>query len=100
MGRRPCVKRTREQKWEIVLQGIRRRNVAETCRQYDISPTVYYRWKDEARQRATAAPDMVKDRRIRQMERELGRKTVEAEILRKVADGSCAELHGRARTLV
>jgi transposase-like protein len=100
MDRRPCVKRTREQKWEIVLAGIRRRNVAETCRQYDVSPTVYYRWKDEARQRATAAPDIVKDQRIRQMERELGRKAVEAEILRKVIGGSCGELHGRARTLV
>ncbi len=100
MGRRARVERNREQKWEIVLEGIRRRNVAETCRECDISPTVYYRWRDEARQRATAAPDTVKDRRIRQMERALKRKAVEVEILKKVAGGSCSELHSEARKLM
>jgi transposase-like protein len=100
MGRRPRVERTREQKWEIVLEGIRRRNIQETCRQREISPTAYYRWKDEARQRAIASPDTVKDRRIRQIERALERKAVEAEILRKVAVGSCGELHSQARKLV
>jgi transposase len=100
MERRARVERTREQKWDIVLEGIRRRNIAETCRLCEISPTVYYRWKDEARQRATAAPDTVKDRRIRQMERALERKALEAEILRKAACGSCGELHSKARKLM
>jgi transposase-like protein len=100
MGRRARVERTREQKWNIVLDGIRRRNIAETCRQCEISPTAYYRWKDEARQRATAAPDTVKDRRVRQMERALARKAVEAEILRNVAGSSCGKLHSQARKLV
>jgi transposase-like protein len=100
MGRRARVERSREQKWEIVLEGIRSRNVAETCRQCEISPTVYYRWRDEARQKATAAPDTVKDRTIGQMGRALKRKAVEVEILRKVAGGSCGELHSGARKLV
>jgi transposase-like protein len=100
MGRRARVERTREQKWDIILEGIRRRNIAEMCREREISPTAYYRWKDEARQRATTAPDAVKDTRIRQMEHALERKAVEAEILRKVAGRSCGELHSHARKLV
>ncbi len=100
MVRRARVERTREQKWDIVLAGIRRRNIAEMCRQCGISQTAYYRWKDEARQRATAAPDAVRDRRIRQMERALQRKALEAEILRKVAGRRCGELHTQARELV
>jgi hypothetical protein len=100
MGRRARVERTREQKWDIVVEGIRRRNIAEMCRECGISPTAYYRWKEEARQRALAARDAVKYRRIRQMERALARKAVEAEILRKVAGRSCGELHSQARKLV
>jgi transposase-like protein len=100
MGRRARVERTREQKWEIVLEGIRRRNIAQMCRECEISPTAYYRWKNEARKRATTAPDAVKDRRIRQMGRALEKKALEAEILRKAAGCSCGELHSQARKLV
>ena len=56
---------TPEAKWEIVLEGLRSGNVAETCRRYGIAPNLYYRWKDEAQQTE-------KDRRIRQLERSLG----------------------------
>src|SRR5712692_2019234 len=100
MGRRARVERTREEKWGIVLEGLRVGNVAETCRRCEISPTLYYRWKDEARQRATAAPDTVKDRLIRQLERALKRKALEAEILRNVAGGRCGEVHSQARKLL
>jgi transposase len=100
MGRRARVERTREQKWDIVLEGIRRRNVAQMCRECKISPNAYYRWKNEARQRAIIAPDAAKDRRIRQMGLALERKAVEAEILRRVAGRSCGELHSQARKLV
>lgn len=100
MGRRARVERTREQKWEIVLEGIRRRNIAQMCRECEISPTAYYRWKNEARERATTAPDAAKDRLIRQMERALEKKAVEAEILRKLVGRSCGELHSQARKLV
>jgi Transposase len=41
------VQRTPEEKWKIVLEGLKSGNVAETCRKYEIAPNLYYRWKDE-----------------------------------------------------
>ena len=57
-----------------------------------IAQTLYYRWKDEAEQgakaalggRSAAAMETEKDRRIRQLERTLGRKSLEIEILKNV----------------
>ena len=92
MGRKPRVERTPEEKWQIVQEGIKSGNVAETCRRYGIAPTLFYRWKDEAEQgakaalggRSAAAVETEKDRRIRQLERTLGRKSLEIEILKNV----------------
>ncbi len=92
MGRKPRVEWTPEEKGQIVQEGIKSGNVAETCRRYGIAPTLFYRWKDEAEQgakaalggRSTAAPENEKDRRIRQLERTLGRKSLEIEILKNV----------------
>ncbi len=93
MGRKPRVQRTPEEKWEIVQEGIKSGNVAETCRRYGIAPNLYYRWKDEAEQGAKAAlggrsaterPDAEQAKRIRQLERTLGRKSLEIEILKNV----------------
>lgn len=92
MGRRARVQRTVEEKWEIVQEGIKSGNISETCRRYSIAPTLFYRWKDEAEQgakaalggRSAAAADTEKDRRIRQLERTLGRKSLEIEILKNV----------------
>ena len=92
MGRKPRVQRTPEEKWEIVQEGIKCGNVSETCRRYSIAPNLFYRWKDEAEQgakaalggRSAAAADTEKDRRIRQLERTLGRKSLEIEILKNV----------------
>jgi transposase-like protein len=39
-----------------VLEGLKSVNVAETCRKYEIAPTLYYRWKDEVEEGAKAAP--------------------------------------------
>src|SRR3972149_4401415 len=91
MSRKPRVQRTPEEKWEVVLEGLRSGNIAETCRRYGIAPNLYYRWKDEAQQGATAAlggksaaaADGEKERRIRQLEGSLGRKTLEVEILKQ-----------------
>ena len=49
--RKARVQRTPEEKWEIVLEGLRSGNVAETCRRYGIAPNVYHRWKEEAQAR-------------------------------------------------
>ena len=55
MSRKPKVQRTPEEKWQIVLEGLKSGNVAETCRKYEIAPTLYYRWKDEVEEGAKAA---------------------------------------------
>ena len=92
MGRKPRVDRSPEEKWQVVQEGVKSGNVSETCRRYEISPTLCYRWKDEAEQgakaalggRSAAAAETEKDRRIRQLERTLGRKSLEIEILKNV----------------
>lgn len=91
MGRRPRVDRTPEEKWQIVQEGIKSGNVSETCRKHGISPSLLYRWRDEAEEGAkaalggrSAAAETEKDRRIRQLERTLGRKSLEIEILKNV----------------
>jgi transposase-like protein len=55
MGRKARVQRTAEEKWQIVLQGLKSGNIAETCRKYEIAPNLFYRWKDEVEQGAKAA---------------------------------------------
>jgi len=92
MGRKPRVDRTPEEKWQIVQEGMKSGNVSETCRRHGIAQTLYYRWKDEAEQgakaalggKSAAAAETEKDRRIRQLERTLGRKSLEIEILKNV----------------
>jgi len=55
MSRKPRVQRTPEEKWQIVLEGLKSGKVAETCRKYEIAPNLYYRWKDEVEAGAKAA---------------------------------------------
>jgi len=92
VGRRARVDRTPEEKWQIVQEGIKSSNVSETCRRHGISPSLLYRWRDEAEEgakaalggRSAAAAETEKDRRIRQLERTLGQKSLEIEILKNV----------------
>ena len=92
MGRKPRVERTPEEKWKIVQEGIKSGNVSETCRRHGIAPSLLYRWKDEAEAgakaalggKSAAAGETEKDQRIRQLERTLGRKSLEIEILKNV----------------
>ncbi len=70
--------------------------ISETCRRHGIAPNLFYRWKDEAEQgakqgakaalggRSAAVAETEKDHRIRQLERTLGRKSLEIEILKNV----------------
>jgi hypothetical protein len=59
-----------------------------------VAQTLYYRWKDEVEQEAkaalgeksAAAAETEKDRRIGQLERSLGRKSLEIEIPKKVVE--------------
>ena len=92
MGRKAQVKRSPEEKWEILQEGLRSGNISETCRKHGIAANLWYRWKDEAEQgakaalggRSAAAAETEKDHRIRQLERTLGRKALEIEILKNV----------------
>src|SRR5258708_34282186 len=97
MGRKPRVDRSPEEKWQIVQEGIKSGNVSETCRRHGAAPNLFYRWKDEAEQgakaalggRRAAAAGTEKDRRIRRVERTLGRKSLEIECLKNVVgDGA------------
>ena len=93
MPRKAKVQRTPQEKFQIVLQGMKSGNIAETCRQHEIAPTLYYRWKDEVEQGAVAAlggrsaaarPDEEQSKRIKQLERALGRSHLQIEILKNV----------------
>ena len=93
MSRKPRVDRTPEEKWQIIQEGMKSGNVSETCRRHGIAQTLYYRWKDEAEQGAKAAlggrsaaggVDEEQAKRVKQLERMLGRKQLEIEILKNV----------------
>lgn len=38
---------TAQQRLEIVLEGLQEGSVAEVCRRHQVSPTVFYRWRDQ-----------------------------------------------------
>jgi transposase len=80
---------TAKQKVEIVLAGMRGdRSVKEVCREHAISETLYYSWREkllEGGREALAGKEERSGerelrRRIRELERTLGRKTYELEI--------------------
>jgi transposase len=80
---------TAQQKIEIVLAGLRGdRSAREVCREHEISETLYYSWRDKlleggkaalaGKEERTAEKEL--RRRVRELERALGRKTYELEI--------------------
>ena len=80
---------TPQQKIEIVLAGLRgNRAVKDVCREHEISQTLYYGWRDkllEGGREALAGKEERSGerelrRKIRELERALGRKTYELEI--------------------
>ncbi|HEX9322737.1 MAG TPA: transposase [Xanthobacteraceae bacterium] len=80
---------TAQQKIEIVLAGLRGdRSVKEVCREHEISDTLFYSWRDkllEGGREALAGKEERSSerelrRKIRELERALGRKTYELEI--------------------
>ena len=70
-------------KWQVVQEGTKSGNVPETCRRHGNSPSLLYRWRDEAELGAkaalggkrAAAGETEKDQPIRPLERTLGRKS-------------------------
>jgi transposase len=80
---------TAQQKLEIVLAGVRGdRSIKEVCRDHEIAETLYCSWRDKlleggrvalaGKEERTGEREL--KRRIRELERALGRKTYELEI--------------------
>jgi transposase-like protein len=81
-------------KFETVMEGLRgEKTVAEICRERDIKESLYYKWRDQFLE---TAPDLFTDKRrknepdngeaqqrIADLERLVGRLTLENEILKK-----------------
>src|SRR5713101_6463917 len=84
---------TAQQKIEIVLAGLRGdRSVKEVCREHAISETLYYGWREkllDGRRDALAGKEERPGerglrRKVAELERALGRKTYELEIVGKL----------------
>lgn len=82
-----------EQKAEIVLAGLRGdRQARDVCREYGISETLYYQWRERLLEGGKAALAHPREktpehaeiaelrRKVGQLERALGRKTYELEV--------------------
>ena len=87
---------TVQQKLEIVLAGLRGdRSVAALCREHRISENLYYTWRDKlleggserlsGKEERTELAELRK--RVRDLERALGRKTYELEIAGEASRG-------------
>ncbi len=82
-------KHSATKKVEIVLAGLRGdRSVRDVCREHEISENLYYSWRDKLLEGGALALNGKDERaaekelqkRIRELERALGRKTYELEI--------------------
>ena len=93
MPRKAQVQRSAEEKFAIVIEGLKSGNIAETCRNHNIAATLFYRWKEDVEQAAVAALggrnaaarlDEEPRKRIRELERSLGKAHVQIDILKNV----------------
>ena len=93
MPRKAQVQRSAEEKFAIVIEGLKSGNIAETCRNHNLAATLFYRWKEDVEQAAVAAlggrnaalrPDEEHRKRIRELERSLGKVHVQIDILKNV----------------
>jgi len=93
MPRKPNVQRSAEEKWQIVLEGLKSGNVAEHLPQ--VRDRAHAVLPLERRSRrgsqgcawgrsAAARPDAEQEKRIKQLERALGRSHLQIEILKNV----------------
>ena len=84
---------TAQKKLEIVLAGLRgERSVREVCREHEISETLFYSWREKlvegGREALAGKEERLGERelrrKIRELERALGRKTYELELAGKL----------------
>ena len=94
-----------EFKFETVMEAVRgEKNVAQICRERDITESLLYKWRDAFFERA---PNIIEDQRraqtdgrserIAELERLAGKQALEIEILKKAGGwlGSVRERNGR-----
>jgi len=83
-----------ETKMAAVMEGLRgESSIADICRKYQISESLYYRWRDkflEAGGRALASrsgadQNYAVTARISELERIIGKQAVQIEILKKIS---------------
>ena len=70
MGRRPRYRSIPEEKWQIVQEGIKSGNIWETCRRDGLSPSLLYRWRNEAEAGAGAKAALGAEKRCLGRDRE------------------------------
>ena len=84
-----------ETKLAAVMEGLRgESSIADICRKYQISESLYYRWRDkflEAGSRALASrngsgPEAAVKAKISELERIIGKQAVKIEILKKISE--------------
>ncbi len=89
MGRPTRRTFTPQQKFEIVMQLLGgEKQLTALAREHGVDHTTIYRWRDQMQAAAIDVlegkrqpPDQAAEARIRELERALGRKTLEVEIL-------------------
>ncbi len=89
MGRPTRRQFTPQQKLEVVMALVRGdKQLTALAREHGVDHTTIYRWRDQVQAGAIdalagqrQAPDAAAEARIRELERALGRKTLECEIL-------------------
>jgi transposase len=93
MGRPSRRQFSPQQKFEIVMQLVRgEKQLTVLAREHGVDHTTIYRWRDQVQVAALEAlagrrqpRDQAQEARIRELERALGRKTLELEILGEVS---------------
>ena len=90
MGRRRV---SAEVKMAVVLEGLRgETRIADICRKYGIAESLYYKWRDRfleggrqalEQSSGTSKADKLKNE-IKELQRIIGKQTVEIEILKKI----------------
>jgi transposase len=82
-----------ETKMAAVLEGLKgESSVADICRKYQISESLYYRWRDKflgGGSRALSSgkgPEAAGKAKIAELERIIGKQAVKIEILKKISE--------------
>jgi len=92
-------KKTSEEKLAIILEGLKgETTVSEICRKYGLSQAIYYKWRDKFLEAGKKSLDQngqstsqnKQDKvKIEELEKVIGRQTVEIQILKKNLNLTC-----------